>query len=348
MRVLFSPDAFVNQQFGGVSRYFAELHTELVKLGVDARIFPGLHDNAYVPGGRTRVPRKVPQRLRLFLSSQAFRAYAVGQRGTHILHPTYYSAKSFGRQPQVCTFYDLIHLRYAQQFASDRTAERQRIWARRADRIIAISHSTARDLVSMLDVPEDKVSVVHLGVRVPRVPAQRNADTYVMYVGKRGGYKNWRIVVDALQDPQLADLRLVCSGGGPATVEERALLENRRVADRVSFVATDETMLRRLYRGALGLVYPSLYEGFGLPPLEAMALGVPVVAARAASIPEVVGDDALLFDPHETDDLVHALRRLLDTATREELERRGPIRARMFSWERTARQTVEVYRSLLR
>jgi glycosyltransferase involved in cell wall biosynthesis len=169
----------------------------------------------------------------------------------------------------------------------------------------------------------------------------------VLYVGNRGGYKNWRIVVEALRDPRLGDLRLVCSGGGPATREEQALLESRRMASRVTFVAADDVTLSRYYRGALGLVYPSLYEGFGLPPLEAMAEGVPVVAARAASIPEVVGDAALLFDPREADDLVHALCRLLDTSVREQLERRGPERAAMFSWESTARQTADVYRSLL-
>ncbi|MDQ1020531.1 glycosyltransferase involved in cell wall biosynthesis [Streptomyces afghaniensis] len=346
MRVLFSPDVFVTQRFGGVSRYFAELHTELLELGVDARLFSGLHDNAHLHGGRKELGR-LPLRPRLFLSGQAFRCYAAAQRAAHILHPTYYSAEVFGRGPHVCTFYDLIHHKYPGQFANDTTAERQRLWARRADRIIAISHATARDLVCMLGVPEKKISVIHLGVRIPRSRTQRQADSYLLYVGNRGGYKNWRVVVEALRDPQLRDLRLVCSGGGPATREEQAFLEGRRMAARVTFVAADDVTLSRYYRGALGLVYPSLYEGFGLPPLEAMAEGVPVVAARAASIPEVVGDAALLFDPREVDDLVQALRRLLDASVREELEKRGPERARMFSWEGTARQTTDVYRSLL-
>ncbi len=346
MRVLFSPDVFVTQRFGGVSRYFAELHTELVKLGVDARLFSGLHDNAHIPGGHPALG-SLPLRPRLFLSGRTFRLYAAAQRAAHIVHPTYYSAEAFGRRPHVCTFYDLIHHKYPGQFRNDTTAERQRLWARRADRIIAISHATARDLVSVLGVPEEKISVVHLGVRIPRPRTQRRADAYVLYVGNRGGYKNWRIVVEALRDPRLKDLRLVCSGGGPANREEQAFLESRHMARRVTFVAADDVTLSRYYRGALGLVYPSLYEGFGLPPLEAMAEGVPVVAARAASIPEVVGDAALLFDPREVDDLVHALCRLLDASVREQLERRGAERARMFSWESTARQTADVYRSLL-
>ncbi|MET8949071.1 glycosyltransferase family 1 protein [Streptomyces sp. NPDC004542] len=346
MRVLFSPDVFVTQRFGGVSRYFAELHTELVGLGVDARLFSGLHDNAHVRGGGTALGR-LPVRPRLFLSSRTFRFYAAAQRAAHILHPTYYSAEPFGRRPHVCTFYDLIHHRYPDQFPNDTTAERQRLWARRADRIIAISHATARDLVSLLGVPDEKISVIHLGVRRPRHRTRRQPEAYVLYVGNRGGYKNWRIVVEALQDPGLKDLRLVCSGGGPVTGEEHALLERCRMAARVTFVTADDVTLSRCYREALGLVYPSLHEGFGLPPLEAMAQGVPVVAARAAAVEEVVGDAALLFDPRDVDDLVHTLRRLLDASVRQELEGRGPERARMFSWESTARQTADVYRSLL-
>jgi glycosyltransferase involved in cell wall biosynthesis len=347
MRVLFSPDVFVTQRFGGVSRYFAELHIELVEQGVDARLFSGLHDNAYLPGRRHMGLCKLPVRPRLFFSSQMFRFYAAAQRETHIVHPTYYCAEPVNRRPHVCTFYDLIHHKYPAQFPNDSTAERQRVWARRADRIIAISHATARDLVSMLGVPQDKISVTHLGVRMPPAGVRREADAYFLYVGNRGGYKNWRAVVDALQDPQLKEVRLVCSGGGSPTRDEQAFLEIRGMAHRVAFVAADDVALSSLYRGALGLVYPSLYEGFGLPPLEAMAQGVPVVAARTASIPEVVGDAALLFAPHEVDDLVHHLRRLLDPCVRQELERRGPERARMFSWEKTARQTIDVYRSLL-
>jgi glycosyltransferase involved in cell wall biosynthesis len=142
-------------------------------------------------------------------------------------------------------------------------------------------------------------------------------------------------------------LRLVCSGGGAPTSEENALLADRGVSDRVEFVQANEVTLDRLYQRALALVYPSLYEGFGLPTLEAMAREVPVVAARAASIPEVVGDAALLFDPHELDGLVHALQRLFDTSTREDLKRRGIARARTFSWSRTAQQMISVYRDVL-
>ncbi|MBA4860952.1 glycosyltransferase family 4 protein [Streptomyces sp. PSKA54] len=350
VRVLFSPDVFVRQRFGGVSRYFAELHTGLTKAGVDARVFAGLHDNQYIARrGRTGL-RRLPLGPRLLLSNGAFAAYSMAQRKASVVHPTYYTAGMIrGSRPHVCTFYDLIHLRYPGHFAaSDRTVDRQRFWARRAQKIIAISKATADDLVCLLGVPSDKITVVHLGVHMPDVVATKSAPRdYLLYVGGRDGYKNWRIVVDALRSPELAALRLVCSGGGAPTKKEKALLEDRGLAHRVEFVQADEEALSRLYETAVALVYPSLYEGFGLPPLEAMARGVPVAAARAASIPEVLGDAALLFDPHSLDELVHALGRMLDTSTREELTRRGLTRARMFPWSKTTQQTIEVYREVL-
>jgi glycosyltransferase involved in cell wall biosynthesis len=283
------------------------------------------------------------------LSRGAFAAYAATQRGTYIAHPTYYTSGVLpGRRPHVCTFYDLIHLRYADHFpSSNDITERQRFWARRADKIIAISNTTAEDLVSILGVPPRKIAVVHLGVHIPSVTVKRRPEDYLLYVGNRGGYKNWRMVVEALRAPELASLRLVCSGGGAPTPDEQELLRGCRVSHRVRFVQADEETLCRLYRHAVALVYPSLYEGFGLPPLEAMARGVPVVAARAASIPEVVGDAALLFNPHEADELVYALHRLLDTSLREELEKRGLARATMLPWSKTTQRTIDVYRELI-
>jgi glycosyltransferase involved in cell wall biosynthesis len=350
VRVLFSPDVFVRQRFGGVSRYFSELHTGLTEAGVDARIFAGLHDNQYIASGAAgTLQRRLPMRPRLLLSNVAFAAYSMAQRKVSVVHPTYYTAGRIpGGRPHVCTFYDLIHLRYSGRFASsDHTVDRQRFWARTADKIIAISEATATDLVSLLGVPRDKITVVHLGVHMPDAPTHRETGDHLLYVGGRGGYKNWRTVVAALRSPELTDLRLVCSGGGAPTNEEKALLEEWGVSRRVEFVQADEETLCRLYRTAVALVYPSLYEGFGLPPLEAMARGVPVVAARAASIPEVVGDAALLFDPHSPEELVDALGRMLDTSTREDLTRRGRARARMFPWSNTTRQTIDVYREML-
>ncbi|MFD1663682.1 glycosyltransferase family 4 protein [Streptomyces caeni] len=350
VRVLFSPDVFVRQRVGGVSRYFSELHAGLKEAGVDARLFAGLHDNQYIARSPARAMLgRLPWRSRLLLSDAAFAAYSAAQRRPGVVHPTYYTSSAVpGGRPHVCTFYDLIHLRYPDSFASGAdTVDRQRFWARRADRVIAISEATAQDLVSLLGVPREKITVVHLGVHMPDVTAEKKTSDYILYVGGRAGYKNWRIVVQGLRARELAQLRLVCAGGGAPTDEEKTLLEDCGLSRRVEFVQADERALCGLYRSAVALVFPSLCEGFGLPPLEAMARGVPVVAARAASIPEVVGDAALLFDPRSPDELVYSLGRLLNTATRDEFAKRGLSQARKFPWSKTVNRTIEVYRELL-
>lgn len=345
MRVLFSPDMFVKQNVGGITRYFSELHAGLKDGGVDARIFAGLHSNEYIGGNAAKHLRRIPSLPRLILSHGAFTAYAITQRDRAVIHPTYYTAHPVpGKFPHVCTFYDLIHVRFAPK---DGIIDRQRFWARRSDKIIAISHATAEDLANLLHVPRHKIAVIHLGTHIPHQQPRRNPDDYLLYVGARDGYKNWSIVIDALRAPELSGLRLVCCGGRGPTSHEMKLLEDRGLRNRVDFVQADEETLDRLYRRAVALVYPSLYEGFGLPPLEAMARGVPVVASSASSIPEVVGDAALLFDPEDSDALVHAVSSLFDTATREVCEKRGLARARMFPWSRTVQQTIDVYRDVL-
>ncbi|MER5178807.1 glycosyltransferase family 1 protein [Streptomyces sp. NPDC002896] len=348
MRVLFSPDMFVMQRFGGITRYFAEIHSELVKAGIDARIFAGLHGNEYVNRRSATWELRLPWHQRLRLSRAAFRAYVAAQRGPYIVHPTYYTTRMLpGSRPHVCTFHDLIHFKYPTYFSpSDNTVERQLYWARHADRIIAVSHSTAEDLVALFRVPRHKIAVVHHGVRIPTT-MKRDVGDYLLYVGTRNGWKNWPIVLKALLARECATLRLVCAGGGAPTPQEMTLLADLGLSRRVEFVQAGEKELDGLYRNALALVYPSLYEGFGLPLLEAMARGVPVVASRTSSIPEVAGDAALLFSPREVDELVHAIEGLFDDSTRRELEKRGRERAGKFSWTRTARQTIEVYRDLL-
>jgi glycosyltransferase involved in cell wall biosynthesis len=137
---------------------------------------------------------------------------------------------------------------------------------------------------------------------------------------------------------------LVCAGGGPFTSSEQDLVRAAGLSGRVRQIDVDDVGLATLYRDALGLVYPSFYEGFGLPPLEAMAAGCPVVAARAGAIPEVVGDAALLFDPADVDEMAAAIARLVaDDELRSSLVCDGASRVEPFRWDRTVDLTVAGY-----
>jgi glycosyltransferase involved in cell wall biosynthesis len=220
--------------------------------------------------------------------------------------------------------------------------------ARLASRVIAVSELTKRDLVELYGIPDEKIVVVPNGVD-PRFRADgpRPAGDYALVVGALQKRKDPQAAIEALALLGNGKLRLVFAGpdrGGRAEAERAA--ERVGLRDRVDFrgyVSQDE--LAELYRGAACLVFPSRYEGFGLPALEAMASGTPVVATTAGALPEVAGDAAILVGERDPVAIAGGIERAL--ADRDRLVRAGLERARLYTWAETARRTLAVYRELL-
>jgi glycosyltransferase involved in cell wall biosynthesis len=250
----------------------------------------------------------------------------------------------------VITVHDMIHERFASSMSPrDDSAARKAAACAAADLVLCVSHVTAHDLQERLGVDAAKIAVVHHGIAAvtpvdrPRPFGDR---PYVVYLGDRTSpYKNWTALLDALRTgpPELA---LLCIGPPPPAADDRAVAE-RGLGDRVRFEGgTDAEVAGRL-AGAAGLAYPSLYEGFGLPPLEALAQGCPVLASDAGAIPEVVGELALLVEP-TVDGLRAGLEELVAGGAAIERQRReGPAFAARFTWAAAAAGTIEAYRRIL-
>jgi glycosyltransferase involved in cell wall biosynthesis len=219
---------------------------------------------------------------------------------------------------------------------------------RRADRVIAVSSRTKQDLVEQYDVEEHKIVVIPNGVDDAFSPDGPAGDgpPYLLFVGALQARKDPLVAIEALS---LADSNLGLVLVGPdkgAAAEARRAVARLGLNDRVEFSGhVEKPALAALYRGARALVFPSRYEGFGLPVLEAMASGTPVVATTAGAIPEVAGDAAVLVDPGDPIALAGGIERAL--ADRERLSRAGLERARLYSWTESARRTLAVYRDLL-
>jgi glycosyltransferase involved in cell wall biosynthesis len=221
--------------------------------------------------------------------------------------------------------------------------------ARRADRVLAVSERTKRDLVELYDIPQEKIVVTPNGVDPAFTPSGPREDgtPYALVVGTIQPRKDPESAIEALALLGDDSLRLVFAGpdkGGREAAERAAATAG--LQGRVEFrghVTQDE--LAALYRGAACLVFPSRYEGFGLPVLEAMASGTPVVATTAGALPEVAGDAAILVEERNPAALAGGIERAL--ADHERLAAAGLERASHFSWAETARRTVEVYRELL-
>jgi glycosyltransferase involved in cell wall biosynthesis len=221
--------------------------------------------------------------------------------------------------------------------------------ARRAARVLAVSELTKRDLIELYGIPEEKIVVTPNGVDpafTPEGPSP-NGEPYALFVGALQPRKDARVAIEALAllGERAPKLVVVGKDQGGRDEAEQAAAQNG-LADRVEFRGhVPQEELAALYRGATCLVFPSRYEGFGLPVVEAMASGTPVVATRAGALPEVAGDAAILVDDRNAVAFAGGIERAI--ADRERLVAAGLERARRFTWAETARRTLDAYRSLL-
>jgi glycosyltransferase involved in cell wall biosynthesis len=258
--------------------------------------------------------------------------------------------------PRALTVYDMIHERFASLYPRDSTASTKRAAVLAANSIIAISQHTKQCLIDIYNISPDRITVVHLGVpqlhtRDSAVQAVSTLPPFLLYVGSRRGYKNFNALLAAFAQSGLAQqgIHLLAFGGGKLSAEERREASRLGVDGRMIHLEGDDATLAALYQRAQALVYPSLDEGFGLPPLEAMANDCPVIGANAGAIPEVVDSAAYLFDPTDLDDMAGALTQVVtDEAMRQNLIQAGRLRTSHFTLERQVRQTLDVYQRVCR
>ena len=309
----------------------------------------------------TRLYRRIRDELGVPASLEALVGPVDVFHGTNFLlsHPV-------RRAKRVVSIHDLTVMLFPEWHPAGRLREMHaglRASAEAADRIIAVSRHTKNDIVKHLGVEPDRVAVVPLAVDpslrpLPRAeidaalaPLGLTHGAYLLFLGTIEPRKNVGRLLDAVlaAGPDVGPVVLAGGLGWGNDALRPRIAELTRQGRVRSLGYVQETLRIGLLGGARALVYPSLYEGFGLPPLEAMACGTPVVTSDVASLPEVVGDAALLVDPLHTDELASAIERLWhDEALRADLRARGLARARQFTWEATARLTLDVYARALR
>ncbi|OBH66142.1 glycosyl transferase family 1 [Mycobacterium colombiense] len=362
MKVAFDHHIFCIQQYGGVSRYFFELASRLPAHDVaDVSVVAPLHINGYLAadsaGGFTH-GRYVPSKFKgvpLLVGLADRLAAPLAWRGTNpdIVHETYFSTKPFGKaRRRVVTVYDMIHELFMPEAKLAIAAKRAAV--DRADHVICISENTRQDLVRLYGVDPARTSVVHLGhsLTVEANTAALDSDgqrPLLLYVGHRGGYKNFSALLQAFgSSPVLREFDLVAFGGYPVQRHEQQEIERLGITTRVRFESGSDRDLAVRYRAAAAFVFPSKYEGFGIPPLEAMSHGCPVVCSNSGAIREVVGDAGAYFDPNNPEELRTTLERVVtDEVLQADLRARGYERIAAFSWDKCAADTARIYREIV-
>lgn len=369
MMILYDSKIFQLQKYGGISRYFVNL-IQRVAREEQVVVSAPLHVNNYlaelppglVKGAKLAWSPPGSGRVLEFVGGVIDRM-VIAKSSPDVLHETYYSRKAVAPAtiPSVLTVYDMIHERFANMFPRRvNIARRKAAAVSRASHVICISENTRRDLLEFHNLDPNKVSVVHLGCDVLKagtdsgvlVSALNKSMPYLLYVGDRAFYKNFKTLLRAYASSAWLrkNFRIICFGGGGFQADELQLIRELDLdPTRIEQVGGGDNVLAVYYQNAAAFVYPSLYEGFGIPPLEAMALGCPVVCSNTSSIPEVVGDAGEYFDPEQIESIRASVEQVLQSSERRaELIRNGYKKCAEYSWDRCASETLEIYRGLVR
>jgi mannosyltransferase len=331
-------------KLGGVNVYFRELLRRAAQV---EKIQVIVHDVNIKPLELQIAPEQLDlRRARLF---ERYRSLPNVSDG--ILHSSYYRTS---RQPgvlNVTTVYDFIYEKFTTGFRSPVHFWQKRDAIMRSDAVICISINTKRDLkVHVPEYPEEKIFITHLAASEHFKPLAGMEPTittqpYVLFVGGRAGYKNFFTAVEAVS--LIGNIALICVGGGAITPQERALLDGTLSGRYFHAGPVETAQLNQLYNAAVCLLYPSVYEGFGIPPLEAMQAGCPVVALNRSSIPEVTGEAGILVDDSDPQLIAAAVNECMSADRRQKMRSLGFDQAAKFSWDKTFNETHAIYRQLL-
>lgn len=366
MKIAFDHQTFTYQSYGGISRYYTILANELLRKDQEVKIFAGLHRNNYASDLPENLVKGIklnkypPKASRVFhWLNHGFSQIQTKVWQPDIIHETYYSALPTLRTKavRITTVHDMIHELISDQFSpSDKTTQWKKKTFERVDHIISISHNTKRDLIQLFGVDESKISTVYHGVDLevfqePKIENQFTGQPYILYVGSREGYKNFNGLLKACMSSKLLknQIRIIAFGGGCLSRKEMSKINEFGFKEGfVQQIGGSDKLLASLYANAKCFVYPSFYEGFGLPPLEAMAAKCPVVSSNTSSMPEVVNQAGVYFDPYNTDEIRIAIERVItDKDLRSKLIRLGLENIKHFSWQKSANQTLNVYKNII-
>ena len=357
----FDEQIFAIQAYGGISRMFAELATAFIEDStLDVELLP-----LNAPIINRYVLDSDPVRARLAVRDAQHEYRALGRyfmrlqprRNLDIVHNTFYLPHGLAGYPgarRIVTIHDMIpELVPRTRRRLDFLTLKKR-YVGRADHVICVSEATRRDLIRVFPDISAPISVIHHGVDgrfqpgMPRINAL--PDRYVLFVGNRGQYKDADVLFRAFAalPSTHTDVKLMCVGGGPFTATEVTTLNALGIAARTVQADLSDTDMVAAYNHADIFVFPSRFEGFGMPALEAMACGTATVLTDATSLPEVGGDAAEYFPTGDHVALATIVDALLsDEVRRTELEQRGLRRARQFTWQKAAQQHADVYRAAL-
>ena len=363
-KIIFDYHVFLTQKFGGISRYFIELYKEFNKhddVKVDIPLKYAINEYAkneninFVSVRDDIIKRKYLYKYYAFRNQQNIKRY-LNENEVDILHSTWYSPYVYnlkGKHKLVFTVHDMIQeLFYQEEKQFDIQRRKKAIFE--SDAIIAVSHNTKKDILNIYpEVNENKIKVIHSGVNNFVAPCKFDipitTQRFILFVGQREKYKNGLLVIESLAELLKQDnISLVFVGGGCFNKSELEQIHKLNIEDYVVQISVSDCELAYLYNAAECFVFPSQYEGFGFPILEAFVNNCPVICSNSSSFPEIAEDAAIYFNVNDGNDLVKKVKELIySPSLQNEYRKKGKKQAQKFNWKITAEKTLELYQSLV-
>lgn len=365
MDILFDHQIFSYQKYGGISRIYSELIQRFARLdSVNCDLGVIDTQNTYLLENgeisltpmlsRLSLKRNIP----LYCVNAAYSRKKMVSNNYEIIHPTYYNPyflPYLRKRPFVITVYDMIHEIYPESVSKrDYASKWKKKVIPKAKRIITISENTKNDLLKYYDISPEKIEVIYLANSLRmnfEKPNFNLPNSYILYVGSRDRHKNFSTFLRALKDvcAYRKELHIVCVGGPSFTKVEMQLIFQYHLTEKIHLMHLSDSELGYVYANAELFVFPSLYEGFGIPILEAFCMGCPVILSNTSCFPEIAGEAGQYFDPENHSSLRKSIETVLaDEEYKNYLIKKGFNQGNKYSWDICANQTLHLYEGMLR
>lgn len=358
MKIVFDNIIYSLQKSGGGSVYWTELVKRFIKSDNELIFFDQKEPNENLFRNTLHLDN-VKTESKWSLAIRRYLPFTEKISGKYIFHSSYYRYASASNAINVTSIHDFTTEKFRKGLAREVNLLQKKWAVKKAKGVVCISENTKKDLLFFMpNTDENKIRVIYNGVSEDffNIEYEFNIadkdlrfkhlenEKYLLYVGHRTGYKNFKLAVDAASQ-FLNQYKLVIVGER-FTEEEKKWVESKLGNQYLQLKGLNNENLNHLYNKAYALLYPSSYEGFGIPIIEAMKTKCPVIAFKNSSIPEVAGEAALLYEEENVDSIIHGIQKLQDKDLRDRLKNKGIIQAEKFSWDNTFRQYIEFYKEL--
>lgn len=369
MKILYDHQIFSIQDYGGISRYFSELMNQFyTRKQLSFELALRYSNNSNLANSVFSVHKNLFKDRNftgkgslLYYQNKFYSIKHIKKNDYDIIHPTYYDPYflKYTKKPFVLTIFDMIHEIYPEYFPKgDKVSANKSNLAEKAEKIIAISQNTKKDIINFLHIDQEKIEVIYLGNSMVGNTTEDLNETqkkiidskYLLFIGTRQSYKNFQFFLSSILSlfENDTDLKLICAGGGNFSDEENQFIDSIHLKNRVIQINVNDSFLAELYSHALAFVFPSLYEGFGIPILEAFYCKCPVICSNSSSLPEVGSNAARYFDPKNQNSIANTISKVIyDENSLQKMRELGLDRLKYFSWKKTADNTHVLYSKVL-